>query len=113
VLLVDDQEGFRAVARDLLTHAGFDVVGEADTADQALLSERELRPDVVLLDVRLPDGSGLDVAAEMTSHDKPPSVVLISTADYRYAVGACGAAGFLLKADLSAGALHAVLGGPA
>jgi DNA-binding NarL/FixJ family response regulator len=111
VLLVDDQEGFRAVARDLLTHAGFDVVGEAGTADQALRSERRLRPDVVLLDVRLPDGSGLDVATEMTGRDQAPSVVLVSTADYAYAVGACGAVGFLLKADLSAGALHAVLGG--
>ena len=76
-------------------------------------SERELRPDVVLLDVRLPDGSGLDVATEMTRRDQAPSVVLVSTADYAYAVGACGAAGFLLKADLSAGALHAVLRDPA
>ncbi len=68
---------------------------------------------MVLLDVRLPDASGLDVATEMTSREKPPSVVLISTADYTYAVGACGAAGFLLKADLTAGALHAVLAGSA
>jgi DNA-binding NarL/FixJ family response regulator len=113
VLLVDDQAAFRAAARELLEHGGFDVVGEAATAAEALRSERELRPEVVLLDVRLPDGTGLDVAQAMTraisDHETPPAVVLVSTADYRYAVHECGARGFLLKAELSVEALRAVL----
>ena len=110
MLLVDDQEEFRAVARELLAHAGFDVVGEAAGAGEALRSERALRPDVVVLDVRLPDGSGLDVARAMTGEPAPPSVVLVSTADYSYAVPHCGAAGFLLKQDLSTDALRTLLG---
>ena len=109
MLLVDDQAAFRAVARELLEHGGFDVVGEASGAAEALRTERDLRPDVVLLDVRLPDGTGLDVAQEMISRESPPTVVLISTADYRYAAHDCGAHGFLLKAELSAEALHGVL----
>jgi DNA-binding NarL/FixJ family response regulator len=109
VLVVDDEAAFRAVARDLLEHGGFDVVGEAADARAALHSERELRPDVVLLDVRLPDGTGLDVAQAMSGHEAPPSVVLTSTADYRYLAQNCGARGFLLKSELSADALRDVL----
>ena len=111
VLLVDDQEAFRVATRELLEHGGFDVVGEAAGAADALRSERALRPDVVLLDVRLPDGTGLDVARQWTRLQRPPTVVLISTADYRYAVHGCGARGFLLKAELSPEALRRVLAG--
>lgn len=111
MLLVDDQEDFRAAARELLVSAGWEVVGEAAGAEEALRSERALRPDIVLLDVRLPDGSGLDVARAMAESDGPPSVVLVSTADYAYAVPQCGAAGFLLKQQLSTTALRALLGG--
>lgn len=109
MLVVDDQAAFRSVARDLLEHGGFDVVGEAAGAADALRCERELRPDVVLLDVRLPDGSGIDVAQTLKGQDAPPSVVLVSTADYRFAIRGCGARGFLLKAELSAAALRDVL----
>jgi DNA-binding NarL/FixJ family response regulator len=111
VLVVDDEAAFRAVARDLLEHGGFDVVGEAGDAAAALRSERELRPDVVLLDVRLPDGTGVDVALEISGHEAPPSVVLLSTADYGYVAPGCGARGFLLKTDLTAEALRCVLSG--
>ena len=110
VLLVDDQEDFRAVARELVTGLGCQVVGEAGTAAGALLVARDLVPDVVLLDVRLPDGSGLDVARALAEADSPPAVVLVSTADYGYAVAPCGAAGFLLKQELSSGTLGALLG---
>src|SRR5215203_3049549 len=111
VLVVDDEAAFRAVARDLLEHGGFDVVGEAADATAALRFERELRPDVVLLDVRLPDATGLDVALAMSGHEAPPSVVLVSTADYGYVAPGCGARGFLLKTDLTAEALRDVLSG--
>lgn len=113
VLLVDDQAAFRAAARELLQHGGFDVVGEAASAAEALRAERELRPEVVLLDVRLPDRTGLDVAEAMSHREAPPAVVLVSTADYRYAVHDCGARGFLLKAELSVESLRGVLEEPA
>jgi DNA-binding NarL/FixJ family response regulator len=109
VLVVDDEPAFRSVARELLEHGGFEVVGEATDATTALRSERELRPDVVLLDVRLPDGTGVDVALAMSGHEAPPSVVLVSTADYGDVVAGCGARGFLLKTELSAETLRDVL----
>ena len=111
VLLVDDQEDFRAVARKLLTGMGTDVVAEAGTAADALRLARETGPDVVLLDVRLPDGSGLDVARTLARADRPPAVVLVSTADYGYAVLGCGAAGFLLKQEPSPASLGVLLDG--
>jgi DNA-binding NarL/FixJ family response regulator len=113
VLLVDDQEDFRALARELLTHAGFEVVGEAASAGDALRDERRLRPDLVLLDVRLPDGSGVEVARSMSTLEPAPRVVLVSTADYAYAVASCGATAFLLKQELSAEQLRTFHGGAA
>jgi DNA-binding NarL/FixJ family response regulator len=97
------------VVRELLEQAGFDVVGEAAGAAQALTAERALRPDVVLLDVRLPDGSGVDVARVMRRLAEPPGVVLTSTDDYRHAVATCGAQGFVPKAELSGETLRSAL----
>jgi DNA-binding NarL/FixJ family response regulator len=110
VLLVDDQEDFRAVARELVLSLGCEVVGEAGTAAQALRLALDLGPDVVLLDVRLPDGSGLDVARTLARAYRAPTVVLVSTADYAYAVPGCSAAGFLLKQELSGASLGVLLG---
>jgi DNA-binding NarL/FixJ family response regulator len=111
VLVVDDQAPFRAVVREMLTGAGFEVVGEAADGASALAAERALRPDVVLLDVRLPDISGVEVARTMTSADGAPAVVLTSTDDYRYAVTGSGATGFVAKAELTADLLRAALAG--
>ena len=111
VLVVDDQAPFRAVVREMLTRAGFDVVGEAADGAAALVAQRALRPDVVLLDVRLPDASGVEVARMMTSEDGSPAVVLTSTDDYRYAVAESGAVGFVTKLALSAELLRAALAG--
>jgi DNA-binding NarL/FixJ family response regulator len=110
VLVVDDHAGFRAMARALLDADGFRVVGEAGDAASALDAEHRLRPDVLLLDVRLPDRSGLDVAAELHRRDRSPTVVLISTADYSHEAGRCGARAFLFKAALSGAVLRELLG---
>lgn len=111
VLVVDDQASFRAVARELLESDGFVVVGEAGDGETALRAERALRPEIVLLDVRLPDVSGVEVARAMSAAPGPPMVVLISTADYAHAVSGCGAQAFLSKVALSGAALRAVLSG--
>ncbi len=109
VLLVDDQATFRALARQLLESDGFVVVGEAGDARTALRTARRLAPDVVLLDVRLPDGSGVDAAKLIRQGQPPPLVVLTSTADYAHAVHGCGAQGFIPKALLSGTMLRTVL----
>ncbi len=112
VLVVDDQAEFRAVARELLESDGFVVVGEAADGAAAVRVERAVRPDVVLMDVRLPDASGVDVARAITATSNPPAVVLVSTADYGYAVAGCGARAFLSKVALTGAALRAVLAEP-
>jgi DNA-binding NarL/FixJ family response regulator len=112
VLVVDDHHGFRHQARLLMEEAGYDVVGEAGDAASAIGEARRLRPDVVLLDIQLPDSNGFDVAATLTSDDTSPVVVLVSgrdRADYAGRIAHCGARGFIAKADLSPETLHLVL----
>ena len=97
----------------MLEASGFQVVGEAVDAASALEAVSRLRPDVVLLDVRLPDGSGLEVAARIAGPDGPV-VVLVSTRGrraYGDRVVACGAAGFIAKEDLTADAVLALVRG--
>jgi DNA-binding NarL/FixJ family response regulator len=79
VLVVDDHAGFRRMARLLLEFGGYTVVGEAGTAAEAVDSVRELEPDLVLMDVLLPDGNGADVAEAIAAFPHPPGVVLISS----------------------------------
>ena len=112
VLIVDDHDGFRAYARDLLAMADFEVVAEAADGRAALLQARRLRPMVVLLDVRLPDMDGFAVARELRRRALPPTVVLVSTrdaADYGRRVAESGAAGFISKSRLSGDTLRAIL----
>ncbi|MDQ6878753.1 MAG: response regulator transcription factor [Candidatus Dormibacteraeota bacterium] len=114
VLIVDDHQSFRGLARRLVEEVGLDVVGEASSGAQALLEERRLRPDVVLLDIQLPDLDGFAVATSLSSLPAPPTVVLVSTreaSDYGPRVRGCGALGFISKAELSAASLAAMLGG--
>ena len=113
VLIVDDHAGFRGVARRLLQETGRHVVGEAGTGAEALSEARRLKPDLVLLDIQLPDVDGLAVAASLSSQPKPPTVVLVSSrdaTDYGPRLDRCGALGFIAKADLSAESLMALLG---
>lgn len=112
VLIIDDQPAFRRLARALLEADGFVVVGEAGDAHDGLAAARLLQPDVVLLDVRLPDGNGVDLARAMRSWPAPPAVVLTSTADYQRAAADCGAHGFIPKGRLSGAALRASIDAP-
>ena len=113
VLIVDDHAPFRALARMLLVADGFDVVGEAGDGAVALTRVRDLRPDVVLLDVQLPGVDGFGVAEALAGQPAPPVVVLVSSrsrTDYGHRVAASVARGFIAKAELSGDALRSVLG---
>jgi len=110
---VDDHPSFRASARALLQAEGFDVVGEAADGAEALRAVEELHPDVVLLDVQLPDTDGFDVAARLTRMNaRAPAVVLTSSrdsSDFGPLVAYSGARGFVPKAELSGKALATLL----
>jgi DNA-binding NarL/FixJ family response regulator len=111
VLIVDDYEPFRTVARELLEGAGYVVAGEAGTAAEALAAVDATAPDVVLLDVQLPDCDGFSVASALAGTGGP-AVVLISSRDaedYGRRIAACGARGFISKSRLSATALAALV----
>jgi DNA-binding NarL/FixJ family response regulator len=111
VLIVDDHQPFRAVAREVLEGAGYVVSGEAADAEQALAAVAAEAPDAVLLDVQLPDRDGFAVASELAAAGGP-AVVLISSReadDYGRRVAACGARGFIPKSRLSAAAFAALV----
>jgi len=113
VLTVDDHDGFRESARALLEAEGFVVVGDAADGAAALVAALRLRPDVVLLDVQLPDVDGFAVAERLAALSEPPRVVLISSRDaaaYGSRVDEAPVCGFLAKRDLSGAALAALVG---
>jgi DNA-binding NarL/FixJ family response regulator len=113
VLIVDDHAPFRAVARALLQLEGFEVVGEAADARSALDAVGQLRPNVVLLDVQLPDLDGFEVARRLAQAGDPPAIVLVSSRDrsaYRRRLADSPARGFLAKGDLSGAAVAALVG---
>jgi two-component system nitrate/nitrite response regulator NarL len=110
VLIVDDHPVFRASARRLLVLDGFSVVGEATDGESALRLARDLAPEVVLLDIGLPDRSGFDVAVELARLQM--KVVLISSraqSDLGRRVVRSGALGFISKERLSGEAIAALL----
>ena len=113
VLIVDDHDTFRESARALLEAEGFAVVGEAADGTGAVAAVERMRPDVVLLDVQLPDEDGFAVAARLAAGSDPPRVVLISSRDaaaYGPRIGAAPVCGFLAKRELSGAALAALVG---
>ena len=110
VLIVDDHPSFRASARMLLEAEGYEVIGEAEDGYAALRAVRELVPDIVLLDVQLPDIDGPEVAARLAaSNGINPAIVLTSSRDLEDIGGLSGVRGFIPKSDLSRAALEALL----
>jgi DNA-binding NarL/FixJ family response regulator len=101
VFLLDDHEVVRRGVRELLEAAGdIEVVGEAGTAEEALARVPVANPDVALLDMRLPDGNGVEVCREIRSaHETVQCIILTSFADDEALFDAimAGAAGYLLK----------------
>jgi DNA-binding NarL/FixJ family response regulator len=112
VLVVDDHAGFRSRARALLEVEGYEVVGEASDGESAVAAARELRPDVVLLDVQLPDIDGFEVASRITGNGAGPAVVLTSSRDWSDSaelIARSGARGFVPKDQLSGEAVGELL----
>jgi DNA-binding NarL/FixJ family response regulator len=112
VLVVDDHPSFRLCARRLLTAEGFEVVGEAEDGAAALALASELGPELVLLDIQLPDIDGFEVASRLLTRDRKLQIVLVSSrprADYGARIEASGARGFVSKAELSGAELQRLL----
>jgi CheY-like chemotaxis protein len=110
ILIVDDYATFRASARSLLEAEGFHVVGEAENGVTALRLAKELEPEIVLLDVHLPDFDGFEVAERLRELEPAPVVILTSSRDdYRSLVGSSSARAFLRKDELSGAALTSAL----
>jgi DNA-binding NarL/FixJ family response regulator len=113
VLIVDDHEAFRQSASALLEAEGFDVVGQAADGPDAIAQVERLQPQVVLLDIQLPDLDGFAVAERLAALPAAPRVVLISSRDasaYGPRLGETSAQGFLTKRELSGQALATLVG---
>ena len=112
VLVVDDHVGFRAELCALLGLDGLDVVGEAGTAADVLTLAGRLRPAVVLLDVGLPDGDGIELVGKVRERAPGAVVVLVSgrrEQDYGGRVAGSGADAFVEKSALVPGVIPALL----
>jgi DNA-binding NarL/FixJ family response regulator len=107
VLIVDDHDSFRRFAKRVLEAGGLTVIGEAADAKTAIRAAAELEPDVVLLDIKLPDGDGFTVAEQIAG-----AVVLTSSHeldDLRTRLDRSRARGFVPKDDLTAEAVVALV----
>jgi DNA-binding NarL/FixJ family response regulator len=113
VLIVDDHPGFRASARALLEAGGYlDVVGEVGTGTDAVAATLRLRPDIVLLDITLPDVDGFAVCEAILHDQAHPTIVVLTSSRSRAAYGpritASPARGFIAKDELTVDALLAL-----
>jgi DNA-binding NarL/FixJ family response regulator len=113
VLIVDDHPSFRASARAMLEAEGFDVVGELAEGASVVETVLALEPDIVLLDVQLPDMTGFDVCAKLETCDASTvQVILVSSrdvTDYGELVDVSCACGFVPKGELSGDMIAALL----
>jgi DNA-binding NarL/FixJ family response regulator len=111
VLVVDDQELVRAGFAMILRRGGIDVLGEARDGHEAVSAAADLRPDVVLMDVRMPKLDGIEATRLITTQRPETKVVVLTTFDldeYVYAAVRAGACGFLLKDIAPTDLVHAV-----
>lgn len=114
ILIVDDNRGFRHQARALLEEDGFDVVGESEDGTSGLAAARSLRPDLVLLDIGLPDVEGFEVARALAADGPPPFVVLTSSreaSEYGPRLSSSRVLGFIAKDELTGHAIRSLLDG--
>lgn len=111
VLIVDDHEEFRRTVTALLEADGFEVIGEAADGRSAISQATRLRPQLVLLDIQLPDIDGFEVARRLEEATEPPIVVLTSSRHagaYRRRLALSPARAFVPKDELSGDALAAL-----
>ena len=112
LLIVDDHAAFRESASALLEEEGFAVVGEAADGEEAIAAVERLKPQVVLLDIQLPDTDGFAIAERLAAGPDPPWVVLISSRDesaYGPRLDTTPARGFISKNELSGSTLAALV----
>ena len=116
VLTVDDQVVFRRAARDVISAtAGFEPVGDVGSGEQAVAAVQRLRPDLVLLDVRMPGIGGIEAARRIRESHPGTVVVLITIEDsdeFAEDARAAGAAALREQAGLRSGAAAEHLGSP-
>lgn len=114
ILIIDDNASFRVQVRALLEADGFVVAGEAVDGSAGLRSVRSLRPDLVLLDIGLPDMDGFEVARCLADEGLPTRIVLTSSreaAAYGRRVAVCPVLGFIAKDEISGPAIRSLVGG--
>jgi CheY-like chemotaxis protein len=112
VLVVDDDERFRGLARRILAGGGYRVDSEASSVSDALQQAARHRPDLVLLDIGLPDGDGVDLSRQLAAMPWAMRVVLVSAdsdATTQQSAIDAGAVGFVAKSELSQTVLDALL----
>jgi DNA-binding NarL/FixJ family response regulator len=112
VLIVDDHAEFRALARTVLERSGFQVVGEVGDGRSTAAAVAERRPDVVLLDVQLPDMNGFDVAEALSERADGPIIVMTSSrdaTDFGSRLERSRVRGFIPKSRLTGAALAELL----
>jgi CheY-like chemotaxis protein len=113
VLIVDDHPSFRLSARRMLESDGYSVLGEAEDGATALEAVRRLGPDLVLLDVQLPDIDGFEVAERLSASGETPQIVLTSTredSDFGAKIAESPVRGFITKGELSGEAIARLIG---
>jgi len=115
IVIVDDHPAFRAWVRAVLAADGFQVAGEAADGASALAQVQAVRPDVVLLDVQLPDTDGFEVADALLGARPVPAIILTSSRDASAYAADLARTGlpFIAKEDLSGSAIRTMLGGQA
>ena len=100
LLVVDDAAIMRAIIKDLAAQAGWDIAGEAASGAECVARYRELRPDLVTLDIVMPEMDGVEALRELRREDPPARVVMVTAIDQKAKLAECiqlGAADFVVK----------------